>query len=130
MLVTWVALALAVLSKGIATGVLAGGTLVLYMLWTREWSLLRRMHFLIGLPLFAAIAVPWFLLVQSRNPEFAQFFFIHEHFARYLTNVSNREEPWWYFFVIVAFALLPVILNVRHWAPCARRTASSLLAGP
>jgi 4-amino-4-deoxy-L-arabinose transferase-like glycosyltransferase len=115
MLVTWAGLALAVLSKGIVTLVLAGATLLIYMLVSRDASLLKRLRPGLGLPLFLLISLPWFLLVQSRNPEFSQFFFVHEHFARYLTNVSNREQPWWYFLLIMLVALLPVIWNVRHW---------------
>lgn len=115
MLLTWVALALAVLTKGIVALLLTGGTLVIYMIIHRDASPLRRLQLVLGLPLFLLITLPWFWLVQSRNPEFAQFFFIHEHFARYLTNVSNREEPWWFFIVIVLVALLPVLTNVRHW---------------
>jgi 4-amino-4-deoxy-L-arabinose transferase-like glycosyltransferase len=115
MLVTWAALALAVLSKGIATLLLAGGTLAIYMAINRDAGPLKRLQLTLGLPLFLLITIPWFWLVQARNPEFAQFFFVHEHFARFLTNVSNREQPWWYFIVIVTIALLPVIWNVRHW---------------
>ena len=114
MLLTWAALALAVLSKGIVTLVLAGGTVFFYMVIRRDASPLRRMHFLLGLPLFLVVTLPWFWLVQSRNPEFAQFFFIHEHFARFLTNVHNRIEPWWYFLKVLLIALLPVLWNLRR----------------
>jgi 4-amino-4-deoxy-L-arabinose transferase-like glycosyltransferase len=115
MLLTWTALALAVLSKGIVALLLAGGTVCIHMLVSRDASLLRRLYFAWGLPLFLLITVPWFWLVQARNPEFAQFFFVHEHFARFLTNVHERVEPWYFFGVIVLLALLPVIWNVRHW---------------
>jgi len=53
--------------------------------------------------------------MQSRNPEFLQYFFIREHFERFLTTVDNRVEPFWYFIPIVAIALLPIIGNWRHW---------------
>jgi 4-amino-4-deoxy-L-arabinose transferase-like glycosyltransferase len=123
MLVTWISLALAVLSKGIVAPVLTGGTLVLYMLISRDASPLRRMQFVLGVPLFLAITVPWFLLVQARNPEFAQFFFIHEHFQRFVNNGTEHIEAWWYFLVIVLIALLPVIWNARHWRPAPANVA-------
>ena len=41
------------------------------------------------------------------NPEFAQFFFFHEHFARFLTTTHRRVEPVWYFLPIVALGFLP-----------------------
>jgi len=94
MLAAWALAALAVLSKGIVVGVLAGGALVLYTLIERDLQPWRRLHAAAGLALFALIAVPWFLLVSLRNPSFPGFFFVHEHFARFLTTVHQRVEPW------------------------------------
>ncbi|HKU17243.1 MAG TPA: phospholipid carrier-dependent glycosyltransferase [Steroidobacteraceae bacterium] len=115
MLITWAALGLAVLSKGIVTLVLAGATLTVYMAATRDLSPLRRLQLRAGVPLFLVITVPWFWLIQRRNPEFFQFFFVREHFERYLTTVADRVEPFWYFIPIVAVALLPVLGNWRSW---------------
>jgi 4-amino-4-deoxy-L-arabinose transferase-like glycosyltransferase len=63
--------------------------------------------------------VPWFVAVSARNPSFAQFFFIHEHFARFLTKVHKRTEPWWYFLSLLAIGALPWLLSV----PAALRRA-------
>ena len=115
MLSAWTCLALATLSKGLVALVLAGVTVLLYMIFTRSLALLKRMHLSLGLPLFAAIVIPWFWLVQSRNPEFAQFFFVHEHFARFLTAVHERTEPFWYFPAIAVFAVSPILGSVRYW---------------
>jgi len=115
MLITWAALALAVLSKGIVALVLAGATLVLYMIATRDLSPLRRLQLLIGVPLFLVVTLPWFWIVQKQNPEFLQFFFIREHVQRFFTTVDNRVEPFWYFIPILAVSLLPVIANWRTW---------------
>jgi 4-amino-4-deoxy-L-arabinose transferase-like glycosyltransferase len=107
MLLAWAAAALAVLSKGIVVGVLAGGALVVYALGTRDATPWRRLHAGAGVTLFAAIAVPWFVAVSLRNPGFPRFFFVHEHFARYLTTVHQRVEPWWYFLPLLVVAVLP-----------------------
>jgi 4-amino-4-deoxy-L-arabinose transferase-like glycosyltransferase len=112
MLAAWVGLALAVLAKGLAAIVLTGAALAFYMLLQRDLSPLRRMHFLAGVPLFLAIAAPWFVLVQLRNPEFAGFFFVHEHFARFLTTVHRRAGPLWYFIPFLLLALLPFASSV------------------
>ncbi len=89
MLLAWGAAALAVLSKGIVVGVLAGAALILYTLFERDTLTWRRLHIALGLPLFVLIAAPWFVLVTLRNPSFPQFFFVHEHFARFLTTVHS-----------------------------------------
>lgn len=107
MLVAWIAAALAVLSKGIVVPVLAGLTLIGYSLIYRDWRPWRRLHLLAGLPLFLLIAVPWFIAVSVRNPGFARFFFLHEHFERFLTTVHRHGEPWWFFLPIAALATLP-----------------------
>jgi 4-amino-4-deoxy-L-arabinose transferase-like glycosyltransferase len=56
---------------------------------------------------FGAIALPWFILVQQRNPEFFHFFFIREHFERYLLPDHHRPGPWWYFVPVLLVGLLP-----------------------
>jgi 4-amino-4-deoxy-L-arabinose transferase-like glycosyltransferase len=107
MLIAWAGLALAVLSKGIVALVLTGGTLVLYSLLTRDFSPWRKFEFARGLPLFLLITAPWFVAVSLANPEFPRFFFIHEHFERFLTNVHRRYQPAWYFVPIFLLGALP-----------------------
>lgn len=107
MLAAWSVLGLAVLSKGIVAPVLTGGTLVLYSLLTRDWSPWRKLELGRGIPLFLIIAAPWFVAVSMANPEFARFFFIHEHFERFLTTVHHRDHPVWYFVPILLLGALP-----------------------
>jgi 4-amino-4-deoxy-L-arabinose transferase-like glycosyltransferase len=121
MLLAWLAAALAVLSKGIVVGVLTGATLVAYTVVERDVRPWRRLHLLLGLPLFLVVTVPWFVVVSARNPSFAQFFFIHEHFARFLTKVHKRTEPWWYFLSLLMIGALPWLFTL----PAALRAAWS-----
>ena len=60
-----------------------------------------------GWRLFLLIAAPWFVVVSVRNPSFPQFFFVHEHFARFLTTVHQRVEPWWFFLPLLLVGVLP-----------------------
>jgi len=103
----WAAMALAVLTKGIATLVLAGATLTLYSLLYRDVSIWRRLHWLSGLALFLVLVVPWFALVSIRNDDFLQFFFVHEHMQRFLTTIHSRTEPWWFFVPLLALSVAP-----------------------
>jgi 4-amino-4-deoxy-L-arabinose transferase-like glycosyltransferase len=125
MLACWAAAALAVLSKGIVVFVLAGGTLIAYSVAERDPRPWRRMHFLLGTPLFLALAAPWFVLVSLRNPDFAQFFFVHEHFQRFLTREAQRVEPWWYFLVLLALGALPWLITLARAALRAWRESES-----
>lgn len=107
MLACWAAMALAVLSKGLIGVVLPGAALVAYTLLARDWALWRRLHIVSGLIVFLALAAPWFVLVSRANPEFLQYFFVHEHFERFLTSVHRRAAPWWYFVPLVLASVLP-----------------------
>ncbi|HTD71979.1 MAG TPA: glycosyltransferase family 39 protein [Steroidobacteraceae bacterium] len=97
MLLAWVAAAFAVLTKGLVAAAIPAAVLVFYSLWSRDFAPWRRLHLALGLPLFLAITVPWHWLAARRLDDFLQFFFVHEHFARYLTPISDRQEPWWFF---------------------------------
>ncbi len=110
MLVAWAALAGAVLSKGLIGIVLPGAVVVLYTLIERDWRLWRRMHLVGGVLVFLLIAAPWFIAVSRANPEFAHFFFIHEHFERFTTKAHHRYAPWWYFIPVLALGILPWLL--------------------
>jgi 4-amino-4-deoxy-L-arabinose transferase-like glycosyltransferase len=116
MLAAWALAALAVLSKGIVVGVLAVGALVLYSLIERDVRPWRRLHAGAGLALFVLIAAPWFVLVSLRNPSFPDFFFVHEHFTRFLTTVHQRVEPWWYFLPLLLAAVLPWLVPLTRAA--------------
>lgn len=108
MLLSWTAIALATLSKGLIGIVIPGATLFLYTLWQWDWRLWGRLHLGKGIVLFLLITAPWFILVSLRNPTFAYFFFIEEHFLRYSTNVSRRAGPWYYF-------VLPLLVGSLPW---------------
>ena len=107
MLAAWAAMALAVLSKGLVGIVFAGAAVFFAMALARDLSILGRMGWGWGLAILAVIAVPWFLAVSSANPEFARFFFIPEHFARFLTQEHRRVQPAWFFVPILFAGFLP-----------------------
>lgn len=107
MWVTWAAMAGAVLSKGPIGLALPAGVLVVYTLINRDWDLWRRLHITSGLAIFLVITLPWFILVARDNEEFLSFFFVHEHFQRFLTEEHQRTGPWYYFIPLAAAGSLP-----------------------
>jgi 4-amino-4-deoxy-L-arabinose transferase-like glycosyltransferase len=90
------------LAKGPVALVLAGAVGLAWLLAERRVREIARMPWLGATALYTAIAAPWFVLAQWRNPEFARFFFIHEHVERYLENAEHGWGP--YFFVVVTIA--------------------------
>ena len=107
MWLAWAAMGLAFLSKGLIGLVLPGAAMTVYALVLRDASFLKRMDPLAGISILLAIALPWIIAVSMANPEFLQFFFIHEHFQRFLTQVHHRAAPWWYFIPVLLAGMLP-----------------------
>jgi 4-amino-4-deoxy-L-arabinose transferase-like glycosyltransferase len=107
MLLCWVAMGLALLSRGLIGIVLPGAVLFFYLLWTRDFARLKRLHIIKGSLVFLLVSAPWFILVMRANPEFFGFFFIHEHFERFLTKVHARYQPAWYFIPFLLLGAVP-----------------------
>jgi 4-amino-4-deoxy-L-arabinose transferase-like glycosyltransferase len=126
MLLAWVAAALGVMTKGIVAAAIPAAVLVLYTLWTRDFAAWRRLQLPLGPALFLLIAVPWHWLAARRDGDFLEFYFVHEHVARYLTPVAQRVEPWWFFLAVFVAGTAPWTLSalrvlVSGW----RRTGTS-----
>ncbi|MFZ6742519.1 glycosyltransferase family 39 protein [Undibacterium sp. JH2W] len=107
MLVCWLGMALATMSKGLIGFVLPGAVLVIYTAVTRDLRLWTRLHMGKGLVLFFAVTAPWFILIALRNPEHPHFFFIHEHFDRFTSDVHKRGGAWYYFFPFLILGIVP-----------------------
>ncbi|MFL6236814.1 MAG: phospholipid carrier-dependent glycosyltransferase [Thermoanaerobaculia bacterium] len=101
------AAALATLSKGLIGFLIPGAVIFFYLLFARRWRLLPRVPWIGGVALFLALAAPWHVLAARRNPDFAWFYFVHEHWLRYTTSEAKRQAPAWYFFAILAAGLIP-----------------------
>jgi 4-amino-4-deoxy-L-arabinose transferase-like glycosyltransferase len=126
MLLAWTGAALAVLTKGLVAAAIPAAVLVLYSLLSRDFSPWRKLHLRWGLPLFLGLTVPWHWAAASRVSDFLQFFFVHEHLARYLTPISDREEPWWFFvWVFLAGSVPWTVPALRVLATGWRRPPSS-----
>ena len=107
MLVAYAGAALAVLTKGLIGILLPGAVLVLYILLRRDWGRLRRLRPLSGLAVFFLLTLPWFTAVSVQNHDFLWQFFMVQQFLRFLTPISHRPGPWWYFLPLLILAVLP-----------------------
>src|ERR1035437_3513797 len=107
MLLAWAGMALAVLSKGLMGIILPGTAVFIYCMVQRDFTVLKRMHWLSGMAVFLLITGPWFYLVMQANPEFFDRFFIYEHYTRFTTKDLGRYQPWYYFVPILLAGVLP-----------------------
>jgi 4-amino-4-deoxy-L-arabinose transferase-like glycosyltransferase len=103
-----VGIAFAVLSKGLVGILIPGAVACVYLLWRRDWTLPLRAQPWWTVLALAVLAAPWFVVVSQRNPEFAHFFFIVQHFQRYVSRAGfDRYQPVWFFVWVLALGLLP-----------------------
>ena len=84
-------IALAILTKGLIAPVFAGAAALGYLLLSREWRRWREFHLASGTALILLVAAPWHLLAGYRNPGFFWFYFVNEHFLRFLGKRYPRD---------------------------------------
>ena len=108
----WIFMALATLSKGVIGAAIPAIVFIAYSISTWDWKIWTRLRLFSGTILFLAITAPWFALVAQRNPEFLEFFFIHEHLQRFTQDDHSRTGPNYYFVPLLLIGLLPWILQV------------------
>jgi 4-amino-4-deoxy-L-arabinose transferase-like glycosyltransferase len=122
-------LGLATLAKGPAALVLAGGSLGLWALVTRQWKETLRLANPVSVVSFGAVALPWYVWCALRNPDFVPVFLITHNVERFWTAVFRHEQPFWFFLPILLLGLAPwlallapavieaaTVLRVRRWA--------------
>ncbi len=86
----WIALALAVLTKGLVALVFFGGASLSFLLISGDWRRWRSLRPISGIFVLFAIAAPWHILAGLRNTGgagghgFFWFYFVNEHFLRFL----------------------------------------------
>jgi 4-amino-4-deoxy-L-arabinose transferase-like glycosyltransferase len=116
-------IALGSLAKGPIALVLATAVIVVFAVLTREVTTLWRSLWIPGILLFCAIALPWYIRVQARNPEFFRIFILEHNLARFATGLYHHEEPFWYYAPVALLALVPwtiwvadsILESVRLW---------------
>lgn len=128
----YIGTALGILTKGPIAAVLVGGVAGLYLLIHRDWRGTLRALDPLGIALAVLIALPWFVLVSQRNPEFLRFFIEDQHMKRFLTTREHRQ-PFWLYAAIFPLAFTPwgllwmldpslwrEHLSPRRWSPTIR----------
>ncbi len=109
----YAAIALCVLTKGLIGIVFVAGPIGLFLLLTRTLlSEIRHLRLGAGALLFLAIAAPWHLLAGFRNDRFFWFYFVNEHFKRFI----GTREPKDYNRVPFVFYWLMHLLWLFPWS--------------
>ncbi|WP_246312502.1 ArnT family glycosyltransferase [Pseudaquabacterium terrae] len=99
--------ALGVLAKGLIGIVLPLLVLLAWLACQRRLAQARLLAWWPGWLLFAAIAAPWFVLVELRHPGFADYFFVGQQLHRYARGGFNNVQPAWFYPAVLALLCLP-----------------------
>lgn len=121
--VFYVCMGMGMLAKGPVAPFLAAAVIVVFALAARELRVVVRTLWLPGILLFCAIALPWYVAVQMRNPQFFREFILQHNLARFSSNLYHHPEPFWYYLPVTALAFVPwtvfvvaaFIESVRSW---------------
>src|SRR5208283_1974628 len=100
-------LALGTLAQGPVEPALAAVIIVLFVAVKRDWRAIPRTLWLPGVVLYLAVALPWYIAVQLRNPEFFRFFILEHNLARFSQDVYHHREPFWFYLPVFLLAMMP-----------------------
>src|SRR5579864_6967791 len=103
----YVCMALGMLAKGPVAPFLAAAVIVLFALAANESRIVFRTFWLPGILLFCVIALPWYVAVQVRNPQFFREFILEHNLARFSTDLYHHRQPFWYYLPVTLLALVP-----------------------
>ena len=104
--------ATAVMTKGLMGIAFPAMVLGLYSLFSREWSLIKKIYLPTGIVLFVALCAPWYLLMQAAHPDFLHYFFIYQQVTRFLESGFNSGAPFWIYVPIVFIGMIPWCLFI------------------
>ena len=95
-------LGLGTLAKGPVALLLGGAIGLLWLLLEGRARAIPTIRWLECAAIYLAIVAPWFAIVATRNPGFLQFFFVHEHFERFVAGTEHGWGPWFFIPVVIA----------------------------
>jgi 4-amino-4-deoxy-L-arabinose transferase-like glycosyltransferase len=120
MLAAAAALALGTLCKGPVALLLGGAIALGWLLIERRGGEVRRIPLLSCIAIYAAIAVPWFVIANARNPGFLHFFFVHEHLERFLESSEHGWGPYFFIPILLGGAWPWIWFVPLGWSEIAR----------
>ncbi|HYM06838.1 MAG TPA: glycosyltransferase family 39 protein [Terriglobales bacterium] len=119
----YIFLGLALLAKGPVAPVFALVIVVLFAVAKGDYRLIARTCWLPGIALFFLTALPWYVAVQWRNPQFFRVFILEHNLGRFGQDLYHHTQPFWYYLPVVLLGLVPwtmfvsvaLVESIRAW---------------
>src|SRR5437588_225721 len=103
-------LAVGVLAKGPVAAALAVLIVGAYSICRRDGKIFLRSLWWPGFLLFFAIALPWYVALQVKVPQFFRFFFYEQNLQRFGTNRYQHSQPFWYYIPVFLLSVFPWVV--------------------
>lgn len=100
-------LALGTLAKGPVAPVFAATIICAFAGLRRDWSAIRKSLWIPGIGIYCAIALPWYIAVQIRNPQFFRFFILEHNLGRFSQDIYHHRQPFWFYVPVFMVAMMP-----------------------
>ena len=111
-LLFWVAAGFAVLAKGPLGLLLPGLVIGVFLLATRQPSLIKEMQIGWGILILLAVAGPWYFAISLRNPDYLRYFFVEKNLGSFASPEAHHAGPFYFYFRALSFGLLPWVVFV------------------
>lgn len=122
LLLSAVALALATLAKGPVALGLPGICLLARVIMSRQWWVLRHPGLVVAALLYAAIAMPWYILVHRATAgAFTRGFFLEHNISRFSGEMEGHGGPFYVTLMMVLVGMLPFSLHLAGGIKAFRR---------
>ena len=103
----YVFVALGTLAKGPVAPALSAVIVFLFVAAKRDWRAILATLWLPGIILYLAMALPWYVAVQLRNPGFFRLFILEHNLSRFSRDVYHHQQPFWFYVPVFLLALAP-----------------------
>ena len=134
-LLAFAAMGLATMTKGPVGFLLPLLSLALYYALSRRLRDFKRLNWGWGIAALLLTALPWFLLVSARNPDFPRYAFWQESLLRFATGHAHRSGSIFYYVPVFLAGMFPWSLllavigltRLVEWGELTRETRKPVL---
>jgi 4-amino-4-deoxy-L-arabinose transferase-like glycosyltransferase len=119
----YIFLGFTMLAKGPVGPFFALAIVVIFSAAKGDYRLIAKTCWIPGITLFALTALPWYIAVQLRNPEFFRVFILEHNLGRFGKDLYHHTQPFWYYLPVVLLGLVPwtmfvsvaLVESIRAW---------------
>ena len=104
----YVSCTLAFYAKGFIGVAIPGLAVLAFLIFDRNIKEILKMHLWLGIAIFLAMTLPWFLsLWRQGGGEYLKVFLVHNHLERFAGGSTGHSQPFYYYLAQFPGAFLP-----------------------